>query len=117
MLPRRRWSSWSQTEPRGARPSATTRCGARARPRWLPCVSPGRPDLDNSGMAQHDAYAAVVHELRADPAVTETKMMGMPAVKGGSKKFCGLFEGEVGNKGGRARGGELIKGGRARRFG
>jgi hypothetical protein len=46
-------------------------------------------------MAGGDAYAAVLHELRADPAVSETKMMGMPAVKVGSKMFCGLFDGDL----------------------
>jgi hypothetical protein len=41
-------------------------------------------------MANDDADAAIVHELRADPAVSDSKMMGMPSVKVGSKMFCGL---------------------------
>jgi hypothetical protein len=64
-------------------------------------------------MANDDAYATVVHELRADPAVSESKMMGMPAVKVGSKMFCGLFDGDLTLKIGRDRAGELIAAGRA----
>ena len=34
-------------------------------------------------------YDAVVHELTADPAVVEAKMMGMPSLKLESKLFAG----------------------------
>jgi hypothetical protein len=72
--------------------------------------------VDNPGMAHDDAYAAVVHELYADPAVSESQMMGMPSVKVGSKMFCGLFDGDLALKVGRDRAGELIEAGRASPF-
>ncbi len=46
-------------------------------------------------MGQPEAYRAVVHELLADPAVSEAQMMGMPVLKVGRKLFGGLAEGGV----------------------
>jgi TfoX/Sxy family transcriptional regulator of competence genes len=58
----------------------------------------------------------VVHELLADPSVSEGQMMGMPALKVGSKMFGGLSEDELVLKIGRERAAELIAGGRASEF-
>jgi hypothetical protein len=38
-------------------------------------------------VGQPEAYRAVVHELLADPAVSEAQMMGMPVLKVGRKLF------------------------------
>jgi hypothetical protein len=65
---------------------------------------------------QPDAYRAVVHELLSDPAVSEGQMMGMPALKIGSKMFGGEFEGDLVLKLGRDRAEELIEAGRASAF-
>lgn len=67
-------------------------------------------------MADEEAYRAVVDELRADPAVVEGQMMGMPALKRGGKMFGGLFDGELVVKLGRERVDELVAAGRARAF-
>jgi TfoX/Sxy family transcriptional regulator of competence genes len=61
-------------------------------------------------------YREVVEALLADPEVTETQMMGMPALKRGSKMFGGLYEGELVVKIGRERAQELIASGRAAPF-
>jgi hypothetical protein len=63
-----------------------------------------------------EAYRRVVDELRADPAFSEGQMMGMPALKLGSKMFGGYFEGELVVKVGRERVDELVAGGRAQPF-
>ena len=53
-------------------------------------------------------YDAVVHELTADPAVVETKMMGMPSLKCGGKLFAGGRRDGLLVKIGRERVAELI---------
>src|SRR4029077_10225948 len=63
-----------------------------------------------------DPYRAVVHELLADPNVSEGQMMGMPALKVGSKMFGGEFDGDLVLKLGRDRAAELIEAGRASEF-
>jgi TfoX/Sxy family transcriptional regulator of competence genes len=63
-----------------------------------------------------EAYRAVVEELIADPMVSDAKMMGMPALKYGSKMFGGAFEDDLVVKLGRERVEELIEAGRARSF-
>ena len=63
-----------------------------------------------------EAYRRVVHELRADPEVSEALMMGMPSIKRGSKMFGGYRDGELLVKVGRGRVDELIAAGRAREF-
>jgi TfoX/Sxy family transcriptional regulator of competence genes len=65
---------------------------------------------------QPESYAAVVAELLADPAVSEGQMMGMPALKVGSKMFGGLYDGGLVVKVGRERASELIESGRASAF-
>jgi hypothetical protein len=65
---------------------------------------------------QPEGYRAVVHELLADPAVSEGQMMGMPALKVGAKMFGGVFDGELIVKVGRARAGSLIESRKARAF-
>lgn len=64
----------------------------------------------------HEGYRRVVHELSADPEVSERLMMGMPSLKRGSKMFGGYRDGELLVKVGRERVGELIAAGRARPF-
>ena len=54
------------------------------------------------------SYAAVVHELTADAAVVETKMMGMPSLKLGSKLFAGSRDQSLVVKIGRERVDELV---------
>ena len=54
------------------------------------------------------SYAAVVHELTADAAVVETKMMGMPSLKLGSKLFAGSRDQSLVVKIGRERVAELV---------
>jgi hypothetical protein len=63
-----------------------------------------------------EAYRRIVHELRADPEVTEALMMGRPSLKRGSKMFGGFRDGELLVKLGRERVEELIDAGRARPF-
>ena len=63
-----------------------------------------------------DSYDAVIHELTADPAVAETKMMGMPSLKVGSKLFAGEREGGLVVKIGRDRVDELVGAGSASPF-
>jgi hypothetical protein len=66
---------------------------------------------------QPDAYRAVVHELLADPAVSEGQMMGMAVLKVGRKLFGGLAEGgALVVKVGPERAGALIEAGRATAF-
>jgi hypothetical protein len=67
-------------------------------------------------MDQPEAYRAVIEELRADPAFSEAKMMGMPALKVGSKMFAGLFEDQLIVKVGKDRAAELFETGRGRPF-
>jgi TfoX/Sxy family transcriptional regulator of competence genes len=67
-------------------------------------------------MADDEAYRQVVHELLADPEVSEAKMMGMPALKRGAKMFGGFYDGALVVKLGRARVDELIAAGRAAPF-
>jgi hypothetical protein len=67
-------------------------------------------------MEEPPAYRAVVEELLSDPAVTEGQMMGMPALKVGSKMFGGLSGASLVVKVGRERVDELIAGGRADPF-
>jgi TfoX/Sxy family transcriptional regulator of competence genes len=67
-------------------------------------------------MDQPDGYRAVVHELLADPAVTEGQMMGMPALKVGTKMFGGLYEEELVVKIGKERAAQLFESGRAKPF-
>jgi TfoX/Sxy family transcriptional regulator of competence genes len=64
----------------------------------------------------HEGYRAVVHELRADPEVSEALMMGRPSLKRGSKMFGGFRDGELLVKLGRERVDELVAAGRARPF-
>ena len=63
-----------------------------------------------------EAYRTVVHELKADPEVSETLMMGNPSLKRGKKMFGGLRGDELVLKLGRERVDELIAAGRARAF-
>ena len=67
-------------------------------------------------MSEPRAYRELVEQLIADPAVSEGQMMGMPALKRGSKMFGGLFEGALVVKIGRERVAELVDSGRARPF-
>jgi hypothetical protein len=64
----------------------------------------------------HEGYRAVVHELRADPEVSEALMMGRPSLKRGSKMFGGFRDGELLVKLGRERVDVLVAAGRARPF-
>ena len=63
-----------------------------------------------------ERYREVVEELKADPEVSETLMMGMPSLKRGKKMFGGLRGDELVVKLGRERVDELIAAGRAREF-
>jgi hypothetical protein len=63
-----------------------------------------------------DPYRELVDELLADGDVSETKMMGMPTLEVGRKRFGGAFEGELVVKVGRDRARELIDAGRAQPF-
>jgi hypothetical protein len=65
---------------------------------------------------QPDPYRAVVHELLSDPTVSEGQMMGMPALKVGSKIFGGEFDGDLVLKLGRDRVAELVEAERATEF-
>jgi hypothetical protein len=65
---------------------------------------------------QPEAYRALVEELRADPAFSEGQMMGMPALKVGSKMFGGLYEDDLVVKLGKQRAAELFDSGRAQPF-
>jgi TfoX/Sxy family transcriptional regulator of competence genes len=67
-------------------------------------------------MDQPEVYRAIVHELLGDPAVSEGQMMGMPALKVGSKMFGGLYEQELVVKLGKERAAELFDAGRAQPF-
>jgi len=63
------------------------------------------------------AYRAVVEALLADdPEIVEGQMMGMPALKAGSKMFGGCFDDRLVVKIGRDRVDELIASGRAEPF-
>jgi hypothetical protein len=62
------------------------------------------------------AYRRVVDELRADPAVLETKMMGMPSLKAGGKLFAGLRAESLLVKLGADRVSALIEAGRGEPF-
>ena len=64
----------------------------------------------------HEGYRTVVHELKADPEVSESLMMGRPSLKRGSKMFGGYRDGELLVKLGRERVDELVAAGRARPF-
>jgi len=63
-----------------------------------------------------DVYRRIVDELRADPEVSETLMMGRPSLKRGKKLFGGYRDGELLVKVGRDRVDELVTAGRARPF-
>ena len=63
-----------------------------------------------------ESYREVVDELKADPEVSETLMMGRPSLKRGRKMFGGLRGDELVLKLGRERVDELIAAGRARPF-
>jgi hypothetical protein len=67
-------------------------------------------------MDQPEPYRAVVHELLADPAVSEGQMMGMPALKIGTKMFGGLFEDELVVKVSKERAASLFEAARAKPF-
>lgn len=64
-------------------------------------------------MTQPDAYRALVDELMADPQVSEGQMMGMPALKVGSKMFGGWYDDQLVVRIGRERAEALIAEGRA----
>src|SRR5882724_3655896 len=61
-------------------------------------------------------YRALVEQLLEDPAVTEGLMMGMPALKLGTKMFGGRTGGDLVLKIGRERVDQLVAAGRARPF-
>ena len=63
-----------------------------------------------------EGYRCIVHELKADPEVSEALMMGKPSLKRGSKMFGGYRDGELLVKLGRERVDELVAAGRARPF-
>jgi hypothetical protein len=65
---------------------------------------------------QPEAYRAVIEDLRADPEFSEAKMMGMPALKVGSKLFGGLWEEQLVVKVGKQRAAELFDSGRGQPF-
>jgi hypothetical protein len=68
-------------------------------------------------MDQPEAYRHVVDELLADPAVSESQMMGMPVLKVGKKLFVGLADGgALVVKIGAERAEALIESGRATAF-
>jgi|SRR5919198_6378028 hypothetical protein len=67
-------------------------------------------------MEEPAAYRTLVEQLLEDPAVTEGQMMGMPALKLGSKMFGGRSGDELVLKIGRERVDELVAAGRARPF-
>lgn len=62
------------------------------------------------------AYRRVVDELKADPTVEETKMMGMASLKAGGRLFAGLRAEALLVKLGRDRVGALIEAGRGEAF-
>lgn len=62
------------------------------------------------------AYRSVVEQLLADGSVTETQMMGMPALKAGSKMFGGRSGADLVLKLGRERVEELMSSGRGEPF-
>jgi hypothetical protein len=62
------------------------------------------------------AYRRLVEELCADPAVSDAQMMGMPALKFGTKMFGGFFDDSLVVKLGRGRADELIAAGAAQPF-
>jgi hypothetical protein len=68
------------------------------------------------GADEPRAYREVVEALLTDPAVSEAQMMGMPAVKLGSKMFGGFFDGNLVVRIGRERVEDLISSGRALPF-
>jgi hypothetical protein len=82
---------------------------------WPACAPPRDPTR-SVAMEQPEAYRATVHELLVDPAVSEGQMMGMAALKVGSKMFGGLAGEELVVRIGRERAGELIEAGRATPF-
>jgi TfoX/Sxy family transcriptional regulator of competence genes len=67
-------------------------------------------------VSAEEAYRRVVDELRADPEIVETKMMGMPSLKRDGKLFAGYREDALVVKVGRERASELIEAGRAQPF-
>jgi hypothetical protein len=67
-------------------------------------------------VSAEESYRRVVDELRADPEIVETKMMGMPSLKRDGKLFAGYREDALVVKVGRERAGELIDAGRAQPF-
>jgi hypothetical protein len=67
-------------------------------------------------VSAEEAYRRVVDELRADPEIVETKMMGMPSLKREGKLFAGYREEALVVKVGRERANELIEAGRAAPF-
>jgi hypothetical protein len=64
----------------------------------------------------HEGFARLVDELCADPSVTLIKMMGRPALKAGTRMFCGLVDGELLLRLGRDRVDELIAAERGTQF-
>jgi hypothetical protein len=67
--------------------------------------------------AEPESYRRLVESLlQSDPAVTEGQMMGMPALKRGSKMFGGLSGVDLVLRIGRERVTELIESGRAKAF-
>ena len=64
-------------------------------------------------MDEPEAYRELIHELAADPAFSEGQMMGMPALKVGTKMFGGLYDGQLVVKVGKERAAELFDSGRA----
>jgi hypothetical protein len=67
-------------------------------------------------MDQPEAYREVIEQLRADPAVSEGQMMGMPVLKIGRKLFGGLDGDALVVKLGAERAQQLIDAGRASAF-
>lgn len=61
-------------------------------------------------------YREVVDELRADPDVSEAKMMGMPSLKVGDKMFGGFYADTLIVKIGRERVDALVDAGAAQPF-
>ena len=62
------------------------------------------------------AYRALVEQLLDDPRVSETQMMGMPALKLGGKLFGGRAGDDLVLRVGRERAAELIGAGRGSAF-
>jgi hypothetical protein len=67
-------------------------------------------------MEEPAAYRALVEELLEDPRVSETQMMGMPALKLGGKLFGGRSGADLVLRIGRERADELIAEGRGSAF-